>query len=361
MRDQVKALLLTAALARAAPPEAQKDFMGADACRACHASQFERQSATGHARALRRVMEHPLAARFTTTEPLPRAPNFHFNFVKAGGGIHVRADDGQYVTELPIEWAFGAGEHAVTFVSRVSDEFYLEHSFSYNPGAGTFALTPRHDALSARNLHEAMGQPIRTLGARATISGCFGCHSTGPVLIGAVGGISVSELGVRCEACHGAGGAHRSAAAAGDIGGAKRLTGKPGALSAVDLNRLCGECHRSLAEGENFDWGSSWSVRHQPPYLARSRCFQNSSGSLSCLNCHDPHDRVRRNDAPYYRGKCVGCHQTGKHAPPETCLAQKEPDCPGCHMPLVAAGENMNFRNHWIGIYPKGVALKPSR
>src|SRR5262249_38387027 len=142
---QIKTLLLAAALARAAPLEGQrKDFIGAEACRACHSSQFDRQSASGHARALRRVTEHPLVARFTTRTPLDRAPNFRFTFVKDSGGIHVRAEDGHYVTELPIEWAFGAGEHAVTFVSRVSEELYLEHSFSYYPGAGTFALTPRH-------------------------------------------------------------------------------------------------------------------------------------------------------------------------------------------------------------------------
>src|SRR5947207_12132378 len=36
----------------------RKDFIGAEACRPYHASQFARQSATGHARALRRVMAH---------------------------------------------------------------------------------------------------------------------------------------------------------------------------------------------------------------------------------------------------------------------------------------------------------------
>ena len=368
MTDTVK-VLVAAALACAgplAPPiDAQlKDFIGAEACRPCHSSQFARQSATGHARALRRVMEHPLAARFTTTEPLLRAPNFRFSFVTVDDGLHVRADDGRFVTELPLEWAFGAGEHAVTFVSRVSDEFYLEHSFSYYPGAGTFALTPRHDALPATTLNQAMGQPIRTQGGRATIAGCFGCHSTGPVLAGTGGVIAVTEPGVHCETCHGAGGGHRSAAAAGDTDGAKKLIGRPGNLSAADLNRFCGECHRniaSIADGENFDWSSPWSVRHQPPYLARSRCFQLSGGALSCLTCHEPHDRVRRGDAAYYRSKCVACHQAEKHPPAKTCLAQKEPDCAGCHMPLVAAGANMNFKNHWIGIYPKGAALKPAR
>ena len=93
MTDTVKGLIAAAVACAAplAPPlDAQrKDFIGAEACRPCHSSQFARQSATGHASALRRVMEHPLAARFTTTEPLLRAPNFHFSFVTADDGLHV--------------------------------------------------------------------------------------------------------------------------------------------------------------------------------------------------------------------------------------------------------------------------------
>jgi hypothetical protein len=206
-----------------------------------------------------------------------------------------------------------------------------------------------------------MGQPIRTQGARASIADCFGCHSTGPVVIGADGAITVSEPGVRCETCHGAGGGHRSAAAAGDADGARKLITKPSSLSAAALNGFCGKCHRSIGDGENFDWSSPWSVRHQPLYLAQSRCFRLSGGALSCLTCHDPHDRVRRSDAAYYRGKCVACHRAGAHPPARICLAQKEPDCAAWHTPLVAASANMSFKNHWIGIYAKGAALRPER
>src|SRR5438270_2269938 len=115
----------------------QKDFIGAKACRSCHPAEFARQSASGHARALYQATEHPLVSRFTAAEPLSRGPNFHFQFRMSKDGLSVRADDGRYVTELPIEWAFGAGEHAVTFVSKVSGEFYLEHSFTYFTGSGS--------------------------------------------------------------------------------------------------------------------------------------------------------------------------------------------------------------------------------
>jgi len=103
LTDRFKILLLLAALSYAPPIEAQRsDYIGAEACRA-------RQSATGHAGALRRASDHPLAY----------------------------------------------------------------------PGAGGFALTLRHDALRVSTLHEGMGQPLPIRSARATISACFGCHSTG--------------------------------------------------------------------------------------------------------------------------------------------------------------------------------------
>lgn len=330
---------------------AQKSFIGAAACRPCHASQFASQSASGHARALYRAAAHPLAGRFTSLGPVSREPNFHFQFDMAGAGVRVRADDGQYVTELPVEWAFGAGDHAVTFVSKVSPEFYLEHSSSYYPAAGSLDLTPRHELLPAGTLHQAMGQAIKTRGSGATILDCFGCHSTGPVTVSSGGEVQVSEPGIHCEVCHGPGSAHREAAAQGLAVQARRLIENPGKLSGEELNRFCGRCHRVI--GASFDWDSPWSVRHQPPYLARSRCFQDSGGKLSCLTCHNPHEKVVRGDAAYYRSRCAACHNAGNHPPSKTCLAQKDPDCAKCHMPAVTFNSHLTFANHWIGVYKK--------
>lgn len=335
----------------------QKSYIGAAACKPCHPSEFASQSASGHARALYRAEAHPLASRFSPAEPVLRKPNFRFQFEMTADGLRVHADDGKYVIELPVEWAFGAGDHAVTFVSKVSGEFYLEHSLSYYPAIGLFALTPRHDALAAATLHQAMGQPIKTRGPGAAISACFGCHSTGPVSVSSTGDAQVTETGIHCEVCHGPGSAHLEGAARGDAGTAQ-LIENPGRLSSEELNRFCGRCHRAIAQ--SLDWNSPWSVRHQPPYLARSRCFQNSGGKLSCLSCHTPHERVRRGDAAYYRARCATCHSAGNHPPAKICTAQDNPDCAGCHMPAVAFDPRLKFANHWIGVFKQGV-LKPVR
>jgi hypothetical protein len=352
--------MLFCAMLISAPPlgAEQKSFIGAGGCRPCHASKFARQSTSGHARALYRAEAHPLAVRFVSRGPLLRGTDFHFEFGMAGNQLRVRADDGRYVTELPLEWAFGAGDHAVTFVSKINAEFYLEHSFSYYPAAASFDLTPRHDALSASSLHQAMGQPIKIRGPGATIADCFGCHSTGPVTVSSGGEIQVTEAGIHCEVCHGPGSAHRDAAAHGEPVRAAKLIENPGKLSGEEMNRLCGRCHRLI--GSSFDWNSPWSIRHQPPYLSRSRCFQNSGGKLSCLSCHDPHEPVRRGDAAYYAARCAACHKSSSHPPGKTCLAQKDSACASCHMPVVAFDSRLQFANHWIGVYRQS-ALMPRR
>jgi hypothetical protein len=309
-------------------------------------------------RALYRAIAHPLAPQFASASPVRRGSNYHFRLEMTDGAMTVRADDGLYTIALPVEWAFGAGDHAVTFVSKVSNDYYLEHAFSYYPALKALDLTPRHEILRADTLNQAMGQPIKTRGPGATIVDCFSCHSTGPVTLTENGDVKISEAGIHCEVCHGPGGDHRDAASHGKLREAGQMISNPRNLSADGLNVLCGRCHR--ATDTSLDWNSVWSVRHQPPYLVRSRCFQNSGGKLSCLTCHDPHDPVRRGDAKYYNARCAVCHNTAVHPPSRSCLASKDSGCTACHMPAVTFGSHLNFANHWIGVYGKN-QLKPVR
>lgn len=333
----------------------QKTFIGAEACRACHPAEFTRQSASGHASSLNRTIDHPLASRFSTLPPVERPPAFRLQLLIEGRKSRFRADDGRYVMETPVEWAFGAGDHAVTFLGKVARDYYLELSLSYFSDTGSLDLTPRHDLLPSSTLSEAMGQPIMT---RTAGVACFRCHSTGPVTMSPGGEIRITERGVRCEVCHGPGSAHRAVALAGRMDQAKKLIDRPGSL-----NDFCGRCHRVTGNLGQVDWESPWSVRHQPPYLARSQCFQASGGKLSCLTCHDPHDPVRRNDAAYYRARCMSCHREGGQAPKPVCLAEQPPNCIRCHMPAVSASPHLQFVNHWIGIYdqPSAIPIRPQR
>jgi hypothetical protein len=278
---------------------AAQSFTGHGTCSSCHPAQFETQSASAHARSL--------------------APSSD--------------------TRISSHWAFGAGTQAITFVSRLDESYYLEHNLSYYSSAKAYAPTPGH------HNQPPPGVRYRIFDPSAAILRCFQCHSTGTVSLGEGNRIEPSELGVRCEACHGPGAAHAKSPTRSNII-------NPKTYSATELNDLCGSCHRKPAAlGEDTDWNNAWNVRHQPLYLAESACFQKSGGKLSCLTCHDAHSGKARE-------ACSSCHPAVKHRAATRAAGRS---CSGCHMPVVRPGPHLAFANHWIGVYATGSALRPLR
>jgi hypothetical protein len=247
----------------------------------------------------------------------------------------------------------------VTFVTRIDKDWHLEHYYSYYPAIGGMGPTPGHNVLRARTLPEAMGVPYKTLDPNTGILGCFECHSTGPVRVDAGNTLHPAEPGVKCESCHGPGREHIRAATKGDTANARRAIRNPRRSSAAAILQECGRCHRPPA-GPNvkIDWNYSWNVRHQPVYLAQSKCLTESEGKLSCLTCHDPHSPLRTNDASFYRQRCLACHD-GRT--PDTCLKDRASDCTNCHMPKVSPQSPLRFTNHWIGVYAAGQPLRPQQ
>ena len=53
---------------------------------------------------------------------------------------------------------------------------------------------------------------------------------------------------------------------------------------------------------------------------------------------------------------CTDCHKSPRHARP---VAAKARTCTGCHMPLVKPSADLQFANHWIGIYTPANSLLP--
>lgn len=295
-------MAITALVIPLAAQDSGSGYIGSSACRDCHASQFETQSKTAHAHALRRAQP---------TDP--------------GPGSHA-------------QWAFGAGAKAITWVSQTGEETIAEFGLTYYSATKTLALTPGHTTTA--NL------VYRTFDPVATALRCFGCHSTGPIKLASHFQVQPSELGIRCEACHGPGRAHADSRGSAAIQNPKRLT-------AVQINAVCGACHRQATDlDDDKDWSNPWNVRHEPAYLHRAACFRNSNGALSCLTCHDPHQA-----SPSFNARCISCHEKPAHITP---IASRS--CVACHMPQVAISANLKFTNHWIGIYdPRGQHLIPSK
>jgi hypothetical protein len=356
--------LLAVTTLRAQPKTGEApEYTGSAVCASCHTRQAAGHRMTGHARSLSRAAAHPLADRFLAAPPPRRAPGYRFAF-RVEDGLRVRAADGRDVMDIPVEWAFGAGHQAVTFVTRVSPEWYLEHAFSYYPPIAAWALTPGQGELRPQRIQDAMGFLYKTLDEAAGIRGCFECHSTGPVQVLEGDELAPLETGVQCEACHGPGRAHVAAAAqTGREAAARRTIGNPGRLAAREQLRFCGACHRPPAVPETrIDWDYAWNVRHQPVYLAESRCFTESGGRLTCLTCHPSHQPMDDGTAGTRSNTvCRSCHRAEANPPASACGAVGSANCVDCHMPLVSPQSPLRFANHWIGVYGDGAKLKPRR
>jgi hypothetical protein len=273
-------------------------YAGSETCRPCHASEYRSQGVTGHARAL------------------------------------ARSSAGQ-----PGEWAFGAGTQAITFVSRLDAEHYVELGESWYRATHAFALTPGHD--------QNAGVTFRTFDPSAGIVRCFACHSTGYLQLAEDQSIVPSELGIHCEVCHGPSAAHVANPPAVH-------PRNPGRMNGVELNALCGSCHRAQSSAEETtDLRDPWNSRHQPLLLAASACFQKSSGRLTCLTCHSPHQALETN-ALSYNAACQKCHAGVRHV-----QSVADRACVDCHMPAVRATPNLTFANHRIAVYSPNDALSP--
>lgn len=243
------------------------------------------------------------------------------------------------------QWAFGSGTHATTWVSRQDSTHYLEHGLSRFRRSGKLARTPGHA--------DERGVTYRLFDPGAQILRCFSCHSTGPVSLDPKQGILPQEPGVRCEVCHGPGQAHVQAHLQGQ--GGRLNIDNPKRYTAAAINEQCGACHRQSQAGRSdTDWRDPWNVRHQPVYLAESRCFLRSEGKLSCLSCHHPHAPLQTGAASY-TPVCASCHPQPAHQGPRAGA------CVTCHMPAVAPSPDISFTNHWIGVYRPASPLRPLR
>jgi hypothetical protein len=353
-------------------------YIGPRVCAECHPGEAALHARSGHALTLRPAVRRELARRLDgTTVTDPERPEVRWTYRLRDGHLQLARSEGGRVERWILEYAFGSGHHATTFVTVLDTVTpkILEHRLTYYTAENALNITPGQSKDLEMQGVTDHGVEWPAWNARK----CFGCHSTQRAARGDLGIDEETMIpNVTCERCHGPGRAHVEAARRKVSDDALVLPFGPERWTADSLMMLCGTCHRhpSRARPGEIRPDDANLARFQPVGIMQSRCYRESGGSFSCVNCHDPHARASR-DRASYNSVCLSCHSGSgpglgplATSVPPGALADKVgapcPTAPGghcvdCHMPRVDSGQNVLFTDHWIRIRQPGETIARPR
>jgi hypothetical protein len=324
-------------------------FLGDQACAECHKKFAGSYGPTGMAMG----MEPVATSKVLSQNPrlTMKVGAYTYEIKRNGKQSFYSVTDGKDTISLPIVYAFGQGKMGQTYVLQRDGKFYESLVSFYNETKGLdFTIgAPRMEPAS---LNDAVGRLLTP----NEVSSCFACHATGAV--------SGSQLrlenlthGVRCEGCHGPGGAHIAAVKEGKPG--RTAIFNPGRLGGDELNQqFCASCHRGSNEFALLQSMEINNVRFQPYRIFHSKCYSDER-EISCIACHDPHEPLRE-EAAYYDQKCLACHSLkNKTAAVKTGNEKSCPvadkNCTSCHMPKIEIkNAHFKFTDHYIRIVKPG-------
>ena len=223
-------------------------YVGSTSCAECHPGEFASYTRSGHARTLRVAAQTLQAGRLNGSSFAdPERQGVSWTYSLADGQFSTERHEGGQVERYLVDYAFGSGRHATTFVTltnRTPDHpTMLEHRLSVYAHKLAPDITPGQGEARAAKL-EGMGPSGRDYATASTLK-CFECHTT---ITSDRGSLILDEAtmipNVGCERCHGPGGAHVKAARREAKDGPLTMPFGHGTGTAVDEIRLCGSCHR---------------------------------------------------------------------------------------------------------------------
>lgn len=333
------------------PATSPAAYAGTAACAQCHAGVAHSQAKTEMARTLL-----PVGQAQTLLDHLGRGyrvGDYQYETRRAGQGVEMTVSEAGQQRKAMLEWAFGSGELAQSYLWTAPDGTHRESRFNFFAETGHYGPTPGRLRGEPTSIDMAVGRAVDPSEAVT----CFSCHTTAMF---STTSFSAKTLwpGVSCEACHGPGAAHvrlmKTSAGAADLQIVNPANLKP--ETAVDL---CGSCHGTAWDTKLSGAAGPQTVRFPAYRLEKSRCWgAHGDPRLTCFGCHDPHAPLERKVVAYDAG-CLSCHVLKGSGTPDAQHPGKAcpvavNNCTSCHMPKVEVPDmHHSFTDHMIRIVRK--------
>ncbi len=154
-------------------------YVGAVGCKSCHPNEYALHRHSGHARTLQSAAAIPLA-RWLKTRSVedPERPGVTWSYELSEGRLTARRTEEGTLDRFLLEYAFGSGHHATTFVSLTERDPHrpiaLEHRLTYFAHSQSLGLTPGQSLTG----HAAGNSPRGRIHTNEDTLKCFGCHAT---------------------------------------------------------------------------------------------------------------------------------------------------------------------------------------
>jgi len=335
------------------------EYVGDAACAECHVEIAEA------------YRSHPMGRSLDTVEGLEGvsstaakggsydAQGLHYTVERRDGRTFHKATrrgiEGEVLAEneAEVRYALGSGTRGVSFLID-RDGFLFLSPIAWFAQGDRWGTSPGFDERAQQSNFE-----------RPVYPDCLFCHANRVAPV--PGPMNRYEEpifrghAIGCERCHGPGALHVEQKGQSD--GPDLTIVNPAKLAPALRDSVCQQCHlqgtfRTPRAGrEPFDFRPGLPMHrffgvfqmkegNREQYEAighveqmeSSRCHRESSGTLGCISCHDPHRLPEpAAKAAYYRERCMSCHEKkGCALPPAERRARGQgEDCIACHMPRM--------------------------
>ncbi len=368
-------------------------YAGEKACASCHREIYDAFKKLGMGQSWLNPLTAPLIENYETNNTFQHAKSgFHYRMLRKNGKfiqqrfLLDRTQQPIDVHEEEVTYVVGSGNHARSYLRHHPNGVITQLPVTWYSQQKRWDMSPGYDVKDHVDFMRAIPQ------------GCVFCHTAYPRM-------DAKQIddqhyfanpipeGIGCERCHGPGARHVGLAIKGEAGEPlKQAVYNPGRDTPEAQRAICYQCHMessveglgtrvlkaerdvfSFRPGEPFsNYAVQFSLNdpnskrlkvvQHAELMEASRCFQASSGRMTCTSCHDPHRKPDSADTTsFYRARCLQCHES--RALPKHTRAQLAGDCSRCHMPrgTPTNGGHTVFTNHRVGIYPAQAAPTPDR